>query len=126
MRLLVIGSGLRAVCGDQTALGLTFLAEARTAPHYRLYSFSDAFAALVEDRHTGVSVGGELVEVPDWRFAELLAGEPEGIVQAQVSLEDGSVVSSAFAEPHALERGDVVEITAHGDFASYLSSIGAL
>ena len=120
----MIGSGLRDVCGDQQALGLTFVAEARTAPRYRLYSFSDAFAALVEDDEAGVSVGGELVDVPDTRLAELLASEPPGIVQAPVELADGTIVPSAFAQPDALGRADVVEITAHGDFASYLSSIG--
>jgi hypothetical protein len=124
VRLFVIGSGLREVCGDQQALGPTFVAEARTAPRYRLYSFSDAYAALVEDGEAGVSVGGELVDVPDARLAELLASEPPGIIQAPVELADGTIVSSAFAQPDALDRGDVVEITAHGDFASYLSSIG--
>jgi hypothetical protein len=124
VRLFVIGSGLREVCGDQQALGLTFVAAARTAPRYRLYSFSDAFAALVEDDETGVSVGGELVDVPDTRLAELLAIEPPGIIQAPVELADGTVVSAAFAEPGALGRGDAIDITAHGDFASYVSSIG--
>jgi hypothetical protein len=125
VQLLVIGSGLRQVCGDQQALGLTFVAEARTAPRYRLYSFSNTFAALVKDDEAGVAVRGELVEVTAARFAELLASEPVGIEQAPVELEDGRIVSSAFAKPNALGRGDVVEITAYADFASYLSSIGA-
>jgi len=120
MKLLVIGSALREVAGDQSALGLTFLEQARTAPKYRLYSFSDAFAALVEDEEAGVSVAGELVEVPDERFQELLAGEPPGVVQAPVELKDGRVVSAAFAEADAIKGDNVREITAFADFAAYL------
>ncbi len=118
MKLLVIGSGLREICGDQSALGLTFLEAVCTAPRYRLYSIDDAYAVIVEDLQSGAAVAGELVEVADDRFAELAAAEPPGVVQAPVELEDGRVVSAACAEPDAL-TGQVKEITAYGGFAAY-------
>lgn len=118
MRLLVIGSALRELGVDQQALGLRFLEPARTAPRYRLYSVDDAFAALVEDREAGAAIAGELVEVADGVLEELLASEPPGVVQAPVELEDGRVVSAAFAEPAAL-AGRAVDITAFGGFAAY-------
>lgn len=121
MKLLVIGSGLREICGDQSVLGLTFLESARTAPRYRLYSIDDTYAALVEDPHEGAAIAGELVEVADERLAELVAAEPPGVVQAPIELADGRVVSAACAELAAL-TGRVTEITAFGGFAAYRSA----
>jgi hypothetical protein len=118
MKLLVIGSGLREICGDQAALGLTFLEVVRTAPSYRLYSVDNAFAVLVEDMQGGAAITGELVEVADGRLAELVAAEPPGVAQAPVELEDGRVVSAACAVPGAL-TGHVREITAYGGFAAF-------
>jgi hypothetical protein len=123
VQVLVIGSALREICGDQSALGLTFLEEVRTAPRYRLYSLHDTHAALVEDAERGVSVSGELVEIADDRFAELLASEPPGITQEPVELEDGRRVSAAFGDPAMLES-QAREITQFGGFAAYMRSRG--
>lgn len=121
MKLLVLGSGLREICGDQSALGLTFIEAARTAPRYRLYSIDDAYAVLVEDAQNGAEIAGELVEVADDRLAALVAAEPPGVVQAPIELADGRVVSAACAELAAL-TGRVTEITAFGGFAAYRSA----
>jgi gamma-glutamylcyclotransferase (GGCT)/AIG2-like uncharacterized protein YtfP len=121
-RLLAIGSALRDVCEDQAALGLTFVEEAWTAPKYRLYSVDDSHAALVEDAENGVSVRGELVDIDDDRWEEILASEPPGITQGQVELLDGRLVMAALGDPeHMTARGR--EITAFGDFAAYLRSL---
>ena len=121
MRLLAIGSALRAVCGDQAALGLTFVEEAWTAPRYRLYSVDGSHAALVEDAAGGASVRGEIVEIDDDRWGEILASEPPGITQAQVELADGRHVSGAVGDLAML--GDRArDITAFGDFAAYLQA----
>src|SRR5258706_14874722 len=98
-RLLVIGSALRDVCESQTALGLTFVEEAWTAPKYRLYSVDDSHAALVEDRENGVSVRGELVDIADDRWEEILASEPPGVTQEPVELQDGRLAIAAFGGP---------------------------
>ena len=117
----MIGSALREVCEDQAALGLTFIEEAWTAPRYRLYSVDDSHAALVEDAEQGVSVRGELVDIPDDRWEEILASEPPGITQKPVELLDGRLVTSAVGDAEQMAaRGR--EITAFGDFAAYLRS----
>ena len=121
MRILAIGSALREVCGDQAALGLTFVEEAQTAPKYRLYSIDDRHAAIVEDEQNGVSVPGEIVEIPDDRWEEILASEPPGVTQAPVELADGRVVTSAFGDPERMAAG-AREITEFGGFAAYLRS----
>ncbi len=114
----MIGSALREVCGDQAALGLTFIEPARTAPRYRLFSIDDRFAALVEDAIAGTSITGELVKVPDTRLKELLASEPPGIVQAPVELADGRTVSAAFGDLARLEA-EGHDISGFGSFAAY-------
>ena len=121
MRLLAIGSALRAICGDQAALGLTFVEEAWTAPKYRLYNVDGTHAALVEDEANGVSVRGEIVEIEDGRWDEILASEPPGIVQAPVELDDGGFVSGAVGDLTQLgERA--LDISAYGDFAAYVEA----
>jgi hypothetical protein len=123
--LLVIGSALREVCGDQAALGLTFVEEARTAPRYRLVSLDDRFAALVENPEHGVSVPGEIVEIDDARLPELAATEPEGVSFAPVELEDGRIVQAAVGDPaHLAAHG--VDITDHGGFVAFLRATGKM
>ena len=121
MRILVIGSALRELGVDQAALGLTFLEETRTAPRYRLFAIDDRFAALVEVDEGGISVPGELVEVPDELLEAILASEPEGVTQAPVELVDGRVVNAATGDPAVLARTGR-DITAYGGFAAYVRS----
>ena len=121
MRLLALGSALRAVCGDQAALGLTFVEEAWTAPKYRLYSIDDSHAALVEDAAAGVSVRGELVDVDESRWEEILASEPPGVTQAPIELADGRVVTAATGDPARMSAA-ARDITAYGDFAAYVEA----
>ena len=118
MLILVVGSALREVCGDQAALGLTFLEEVSTAPRYRLYALDDRFAALVEVADGGISVPGELAELPDQLLAEILASEPPGVTQGPVELADGRVVSCAFGDLAVIADG-ARDITAWGGFAAY-------
>ena len=117
MIVLVIGSALRSTGFDQEAAGLTFLEEARTAPRYRLYSLEERWAALVPTEEGGVSVAGELVEVSDERWPEIVASEPPGIVPGPIELEDGREVTAALGDPEHMER-HAVEITGFGELAS--------
>lgn len=122
MIVLVIGSALRSQGFDQEAAGLRFIEEARTAPRYRLYSLEERWAALVPVEKGGVSVEGELVEVSDERWPEIVASEPPGIVPGPIELDDGREVTAALGDPVHMER-HAVEITEHGSFAAYLASL---
>ena len=123
MLVLVIGSALRSRGVDQEALGLTFAEVAQTAPKYRLYSLEERWAALVEDAERGVSVAGELVEVDEARWPEIVATEPPGITPGPVELSDGRVVTAAFGDPRLVETHGV-EITEFGGFAAFLDRDG--
>ena len=121
MLVLVIGSGLRAIGFDQEGAGLTFLEDARTAPLYRLYCLEERWAALVPSGEGGVSVMGELVEVSNERWLEIVATEPPGIIPGPIELDDGRVVTAALGDPKQMAR-NAVEITEFGGFAAYLES----
>lgn len=120
--VLVIGSGLRDVCGDQAALGLRFIEDAATAPKYRLLVVDEAFAALVEDTNGGASVTGEIVEVSAGRWAEIVAGEPECIAFESVELSDGrSILAAVGDRDRILETA--TDITEFGSFAAYRATL---
>jgi len=119
--VFVIGSALRSRGVDQAALGLRFVRETTTAPRYRLYSLEERWAALVEDEQAGVAVAGELVEIDDARWPEIVASEPPGITPGPVQLLDGAMVTAALGDPvHLVQHA--VEITEFGGFAAYLDS----
>ncbi len=125
MLVLVLGSALREVCGDQEPLGLKFIEPAMTAPQYRLYSLDDRYAALVPDHEEGVAVSGELVEIAEDRWEELAATEPEGITPGPVELLDGRSVTAALGD-HAYMEENATEITMYGGFLAYLRAVGKL
>jgi hypothetical protein len=80
---------------------------------------------LVEDSEGGVSILGELVEVPDNRWLEIVSSDPSGIVQGPVQLDDGRWVTASFGTLEFLsEHGQ--EITKYGGFLAYIRSIDLL
>ena len=117
--MLAIGSAL--VSDEPERHGLRPLGETRTAPRYRLLSVEDRWAALVEDDEAGIPVPGRLYEVPDEHWEALLAGEPPGLTQEPVELEDGRAgVTSAFADGDAERRA--TDISSYGGFVAYLAA----
>jgi gamma-glutamylaminecyclotransferase len=121
MLVLVTGSALREISGDQARFGMTFIEEARTAPKYRLYALEGRWAALLEVESGGIAVEGELVEIADDRWAEVAASEPPGIEPGPVELEDGRLVTAALGDPeHLRVHGE--DITELGSFPAYVRS----
>ena len=117
--VLAIGSAL--VSDEAERHGLRPLAEARTAPRYRLLTVEDRRAALVEDEEAGIAVPGKLFEVPDEQWEALLAGEPPGLTQRPVELEHGPEgVTAAFADESA--QAAARDITSYGGFVAYLAA----
>jgi hypothetical protein len=117
--VLAIGSAL--VSDEPEQHGLRSLGDVRTAARYRLLSLEDRWAALVPDDEAGIAVPGRLFEVPDAEWEALQAGEPPGIVQQPVELEDGrSGVTAAFADADA--RGRATDISSYGGFVAYLAA----
>ena len=79
--------------------GSTFLREARTTARYALYQSPGVnYPCLVEDDVLGVSVEGELWDVPDECLAHLdvVEGVPDWFQRRIVSLEDGQEAQAYF------------------------------
>lgn len=109
--------------------GAQFVGAVRTAPKYRFYSVDDRFPALAEVTgpsaiETGISVAGELYDVP-WEVLResLLPAEPAELELGVIELEDGSgclsmVRRRSYREPSGL----YLDISDHADWRSYTAN----
>ena len=89
--LFVNGGGMRGGNVHYSIEGLPFLGEARTAPRYRFFSIRDEFPGLWPVAEGGVSVPGELYDVPlDVIRDRFIPAEPPELELSVIELEDGS------------------------------------
>jgi len=103
--------------------GARFLAEARTAPAYRLYTFTDGPTpkpGMVRSAEGGIRVPLELWDLPESGWGSFLAAVPQPLGLGKVELEDGSWVTGFLMEASAIPRCE--EITGHGGWRAYLAS----
>ena len=98
-KIFVYGTLKRGKVRHQHMKGATFLREARTAAKYALYQSPGVnYPCLVEDDTQGVSIEGELWEVPDDCLARLdvVEGVPDWFQRRVISLEDGQEAQAYF------------------------------
>jgi allophanate hydrolase len=123
VELLVVGAHLRGqpLNGQLTERDARFIADAQTAPGYRLYALQTEppKPGLVRDRSTEASIGGELWAIPPHGLGTLLAALPAPMALGPVNLIDGRTVVGFLCEPAALEGA--TEITGYGGWRGYLS-----
>ena len=121
--LFVNGTLMRGLKLHANLDGAEFLGEFRTAPRYRLFSIGDVHPGMFEvgPGEDGVSVAGELSQVPDDVWARVEAGEPPGLYRGRVTLEDGREVWGILF-PRKLAEGKHREITEFGDWRAYWAS----
>ena len=119
--LFVNGTLMRGLALNANLDGAKFIEEARTAPVYRIHSISDVHPGMFLVPEGGVSVPGEIYDVPDevWRRVE--AGEPPGLYRGPVSLADGRVVPGILY-PREMAEGHHPDISAHGGWRAYWAS----
>jgi AGZA family xanthine/uracil permease-like MFS transporter len=117
--LFVNGTLMRGLGLHANLDGAAFLGEAATAPIYRLYSIGDVHPGMFEVAAGGVSVGGELYQVPPdvWRRVE--DGEPPGVYRGPVRLLDGQEVLGILY-PRELAESGHRDISAHGGWRKYI------
>jgi gamma-glutamylcyclotransferase (GGCT)/AIG2-like uncharacterized protein YtfP len=117
------GTFMRGQPGEANLAGASFLEEARTAPRYRLYSIRDEHPLLIEAQDEGVSVDGQLFDVPDELWESIVSSEPPGarLHFDELELVDGRVVQTMFGEREQAER-EGVDISEHGGWAAYASA----
>jgi AGZA family xanthine/uracil permease-like MFS transporter len=118
--LFVNGTLMRGLKLHANLDGAEFVEEADTAPTYRIHSIGDVHPGMYAVDDDGVSIAGEIYDVPDdvWRRVE--AGEPPGLYRGPVTLADGRVVPGIlFPREMAQEHPD---ISAFGGWRAYWSS----
>lgn len=108
---------------NMIAAGASFVAEARTAACYRIWSIGDRHPGMVRTRVPSGTVTLELWAVPPAGLAGILIAEPAGLAVGKVLLDDGREVLGVLAEPW-LTEGER-EITEFGGWRAYTAAVAA-
>ena len=119
--LFVNGDGMRGGRVHHTIEAHPFLGAARTAPRYRFYSVRDEFPALWPVAEDGVSVEGELYDVPlDVIRDRFIPAEPSELELSVVELDDGgsALVVMLRADVHAAGDG-LKDVSEYGGWRAY-------
>ena len=120
--LFLNGEGMRGGRVYPSIAHHRFLGEARTSPRYRFYVYEDRFPALWPVADGGVSVPGELIELPlEAVRDEFLPVEPPELELGVVELADGSASLAVVLRPDVQARGrGLVDISDYGGWRAYL------
>ena len=119
--LFVNGEGMSGGQVHYSIEGLPFLGAARTAPRYRFFSVRDEFPALWPVGEGGVSIEGELYEVPlEVVRDKFIPAEPPELELSVVELDDGGSAMVVFLRKAAYESGEgLKDISEHGGWRAY-------
>ena len=123
--LFVNGTLMRGLKLNANLAGATFLGEFLTAPKYRIYSIGDVHPGMFEVAQGGISVPGELYDLPDEVWARVEAGEPPNLYRGSVELADGRIVPGILFPRAIAEEGGHRDITGFGGWREYSASLGA-
>ena len=123
--LFVNGEGMSGGKVHHSIEGLPFLGKARTAPRYRFFSVRDEFPGLWLVDEGGVSIEGELYEVPLEVIRErFIPAEPPELELGVLELEDGGSALVVLMRREAVESGEgLTDISEHGGWRAYRASL---
>jgi hypothetical protein len=122
LKLAVNGTLMRGLELNENLLnvGATFLYEATTAPHYRLWSINDVHPAMVRVSKGGIAVALEVWDVPSTGLIQVLQQEPPGLCIGKVNLDTGEEVLGVLGESILCEGQ--TEITSYGGWRAYIAA----
>ena len=123
VQLFVNGTLMRGDVLHANIEDAQFVATARTAPRYRLFSIGDVHPGMTP-AEDGVSVEGEIYELEYGHLERLLAGEPAGLGLGVVELEGGEKTLGIFWIARELPS-TAVDISRYGGWRAYRSSSAA-
>jgi hypothetical protein len=101
-------------------VGATFVREAQTDPHYRLWSIGDRHPAMMRVAKGGTQVALEIWSLPAAAIATILEQEPAGLCIGRITLADQSTILGVLGEAYLCETG--TEITQFGGWRAYTAS----
>jgi hypothetical protein len=119
--LFVNGEGMRGGSVHHSIEGHPFLGAARTAPRYRFFSVRDEFPALWPVEEGGVSVEGELYDVPlEVIRDKFIPSEPPELELSVVELDDGAAALVVVLRAMAYESGEgLIDISEYASWRTY-------
>ena len=117
--LFVNGTLMRGLKLNANLAGATFLGEFLTAAKYRIFSIGDVHPGMFEVAEGGISVPGELYDLPDEVWERVEAGEPPHLYRGPVELADGRIVPGILFPRAIAEGGGHREITEFGGWREY-------
>ena len=120
--LFLNGEGMRGGRVHPSIAHHRFLGETATAARYRFYVYQDRFPALWPVAEGGVSVPGELVELPLAAVRdEFLPVEPPELELGVVELTDGGAALAVLLRPEVHARGTgLADISGLGGWRAWL------
>ena len=120
--LFVNGEGMRGGAVHHTIAEHPFLGFVHTAPKYRFFSVGDRFPALWQVDEGGVSVPGELYDVPLTTIREqFIPAEPAELELGVVELADGESALAVVLRREILGTPELVDISERGGWRGYRS-----
>lgn len=126
-RLFICGSALRGQPDHGNLGNAQFIREAKTRPTYRLHAAHDGWhPAIYEVSENGISIPGEVYELTIDEFNHLAANEPPNMYPADVTLEDGEVLTAFLYPRELVEQYNWVDVSNYGGWAAYKAASSAL
>lgn len=121
--LFLNGGGMRGGPLHHQLRGAPLVGVVRTAPRYRYYSVGDRFPALDATNGDGVSVIGELYDVPMEVLRDsLLPAEPAELELGVIELADGASALATVLRRDLPEATELTDISDIADWRAYLAS----
>ncbi len=119
--LFVNGEGMSGGTVHHSIEGLPFLGAARTAARYRFFSVRDEFPALWPVDQDGVSIDGELYEVPlEVVRDQFMPTEPPELELGVLELDDGRASLVVLLREVTYRAGTgLIDISEYGGWRAY-------
>ena len=120
--LFVNGEGMRGGTVHHTIQAHPFLGHVTTAPKYRFYSVRDQFPALWLVEQGGMSVPGELYDVPLTTIRDqFIPAEPPELELGVIELDDGQSALAVVLRREAHAAPGLIDISDRGGWRAYRS-----
>lgn len=114
------GGGMRGGDLHHQLLGAPLVKETRTAPKYRFHSVDDRFPALEPVASGGVSVAGEVYDLPLETLRDsLLPAEPAELELSVIELEDGTPSLAVVLRKEFRREAKLIDISHIGSWRRY-------